>query len=308
MKNYINIEQYILEFETLVSKMIDRPKVSNTMINIIMEKIKLWQLRDKTNLKENELCDLNHKTLEEIIFFKYYCSHSQIDFTYEEEKFFQKMNTLIHDNPIKLSDEENIIHFIWIGVLSENVSDYLKIWYEVNKDWKINFYYEPEGYLIKTLNKLIKEKSSWNVEIPSNKKADNIIELQDTFFKNYKYEKSIDQNIKEFILQNNWIPEQEIDKIIKEANMMHKKTFENLNNINQIKISESQFTEDIKNFELNQKERYKIYLQELLLRQNFTAASDILRYEILFKYGGYYFDCCDILPRINPEIMPYIEK
>ncbi len=45
----------------------------------------------------------------------------------------------------------------------------------------------------------------------------------------------------------------------------------------------------------------------MLLRQNFPAASNILRYEILFKQGGYYFDC-DILPRINPEIIPYIEK
>lgn len=91
MENYINIEQYILDFKTLVFNMISRSKVDNIVFNRIMKKIKSWELKDKTNVKQNELCDLNHKILEEIIFFKYYCHRSQIDFTNDEEEFFKKL-------------------------------------------------------------------------------------------------------------------------------------------------------------------------------------------------------------------------
>lgn len=233
MENYINIEKCMLEFKTLLSKMISREEVNRIIINTV-KNIEMWELEHKTNFLKNKLYDSNHKILKEIILFKYYCDYSQINFTDDEEEFFQKINTFIKDNPIKLNDEENIIHFIWIGVISENVSDYLKIWSEANKNWKINFYYEPEGYLIKTLNELIKEKSLWNVKKVSFEQAKNIIHWQNTFFENYNYEKNIDQNIKEFILKNNWMLEQEMNKIIEKANIMHKKTFENLNNINHI--------------------------------------------------------------------------
>ncbi|WP_342275871.1 TcdA/TcdB catalytic glycosyltransferase domain-containing protein [Spiroplasma endosymbiont of Nebria brevicollis] len=304
-------KNYILEFETLILEMITSSEKNIPTLNMVKSRIEYlkayWELLDfevLTDLEKNELYYLNHNILKEIILFKCY---ENPNLTFTEEEFFEKINAFLDKNPIKINDEENIIHFIWIGVISENVSDYLKIWSETNEKWKINFYYEPEGYLIKTLNELIKEKSSWDRVTPIREQIEKIINFQDDFFTNYDYQKSIDQNIKEFILQNKWMVEKEIDKIIEEASIIHEKTFKNLNNINKIKVTENEFFENKDIFLLNQKQRHKIYLQELLLRQHFPAASDILRYEILFKQGGYYFDC-DVLPKINPKIIPFIKK
>ncbi|WP_342276948.1 TcdA/TcdB catalytic glycosyltransferase domain-containing protein [Spiroplasma endosymbiont of Nebria brevicollis] len=222
-------KNYILEFETLILKMITRKKPNIDTLNMVKREIKnlkqYWKLQNwelLTDLEKNELYYLNYNILKEIILFK---SSENPNLTFTEEEFFEKIKTFLDKNPIKINDEENIIHFIWIGVISENVSDYLKICSKTNEKWKINFYYEPEGYLIKTLNELIKEKSSWDIVTPIREQIEKIINFQDDFFTNYDYQKSIDQNIKEFILQNKWMVEKEIDKIIEEASIIHEKIF-----------------------------------------------------------------------------------
>jgi mannosyltransferase OCH1-like enzyme len=191
------------------------------------------------------------------------------------------------------------LHFVWIGgPLGEIQKDYIKIWAELNPDYKINIWYDSNNLLEHETSKIIKnDKNILEVNLNKQQQADIIIERQNSYYEKYlrSNKKNTDQ------LRIDFLDDLEPNEILKTL-------LENKNKVKNDQINMKNDHDNINFRDINEEGKkwrlYNIYNQEMNLRMNLAAASDIARLEILNEFGGIYLDT-DILPTVkhNKDIL-----
>jgi insecticidal toxin len=191
------------------------------------------------------------------------------------------------------------LHFIWIGgPLGEIQKDYIKLWAELNPDYKINIWYDSNNLLAHETSKIIKnDKNILEVNLNKQQQADIIIERQNSYYE--KYLRSNKQNTDQ--LRIDFLDDTERNQLLKTLSENRNKVKNDAINMKNAhnNINFKDINEEAKNWKL-----YNIYNQEMNLRMNLAAASDVARLEILNKFGGIYLDT-DILPTVkyNKDIL-----
>ncbi len=197
-----------------------------------------------------------------------------------------KKCTRLHAKKLPIPD---IIHFIWIGNGYENYLDYIKIWALTNPNKKIVFWYDSECMSVKYYHDKIRKITRYKYEIGQCfSYEDSLIETQNISYKKLmKYIKNDGMSFDEScgsvlfdILPND-----------SNINLDYEFTFSNFSTNSYFEFR------DVRDVLNDDKIKY-IYELELYLRGNIAAASDILRYFILYIFGGVYVDV-DTLPEIK---------
>lgn len=198
------------------------------------------------------------------------------------------------------------IHFIWLGgPLGDVQKKYIRIWAELNTDYKINIWYDSDNIYANELKKRMKSYVD-TIMLPFQMKEDysekyknKFIEIQNSMFS------AITENLKK--TPENFSFDAEKLKFIEEKLFKnYNYSIENINKNKEKMLKDSnELQSEFKNIIFNNindiKSDWKLsnaYEQEMLLRGNFAAASDSARLEILAKFGGIYMDV-DLLPSLK---------
>nr|BFD31266.1 hypothetical protein GTC16762_08840 [Pigmentibacter ruber] len=227
----------------------------------------------------------------------------------KHDSLTELLNKLYLENSEILKKE---LHFIWLGgPLGEAQKEYLKIWAETNPDYKISLWYDSDYLYSYETNSLIKEaihkfqsfQTDKKESIPKdhpleNKSIENIIQIQNklhAYLRHRKIQKtplSMDEERIKFLNENIY----KSNTISNNKIIENKKTLQNdVDNLTK-KYPNIEF-KDLKFI----KEKWQLknpYFQEINLRSNLAAASDLARIELLNEFGGVYFDL-DILPQLK---------
>lgn len=202
--------------------------------------------------------------------------------------------------PIELNDNEKKFHVIWIGKLPLHELDNLKIWAKWNPDFIINIWIDSNHTLVPLLKQLIIKNTSDCINGEAKNNPLTVASLQSYFYKQYsaiKSKISFNAFVKEFIINQCWKTENEIDQWIKAANAALKNEKINIEN----DINNKVLVRDValENSDIFDNEKYYyIYLRELEEAHFVVGASDLLRYQILMAEGGIYLDT-DVLPLLD---------
>lgn len=196
------------------------------------------------------------------------------------------------------------IHFVWLGgPLGKYEKEYISIWKQKNPEYEINVWYDSynlNNYEVqKKLKEYVKVMLSENINSPNYNSiyVEKVIDMQNKLNKylndHKNSNKSFDKLRFEFMNSLMYKNQTSITTQIREVDVSH--FLEIINNLNDYGTSKNIIAKDIRNQLQNWKLK-EFYEQELNLRSNFAAASDLARLEILKAEGGFYIDT-DVLPQ-----------
>lgn len=317
-ENNLNLQSIINEnhIENKINEYSKKEKIEiiNTMIKELKEFdknqhngiIRYWnKLRDKKNFHDDLIESLKSYIAQ--IKDKNFDSEMEFSKLSEIMKLFGQSATKFKNGPQKdqinkiykdiyLKTAKHVpkeLHFIWIGgPLGEIQKDYIKLWAELNPDYKINIWYDSNNLLAHETSKMIKnDKKILEINLNKQQRADKIIERQNSYYE--KYLRSNKQNTDQ--LRIDFFDDTEHDQLLKtlseNRNKVKNDQINMKNDHNNINFRD--INEEAKNWKL-----YNIYNQEMNLRMNLAGASDIARLEILNEFGGIYLDA-DIFPTVK---------
>ena len=175
--------------------------------------------------------------------------------------------------------------FVWLGELNDYVLGYINIWLDFYKKDNFELWIDPNAILANHLKKLT------HFSFDSKSEKEEILKKQDIFFEYSK--KSINLSFDEIVLNFASEYSPEIIPDLKNAINCHLGRLEKIHRRLNIKHIQGA------TFYSNNTKSY--YLQELMLRQNLAAASDLVRLSILYNKGGTYIDA-DTLPPLSKLI------
>ncbi|MDE1460960.1 TcdA/TcdB catalytic glycosyltransferase domain-containing protein [Spartinivicinus poritis] len=209
------------------------------------------------------------------------------------------------------------LHFVWVGgALGDVQKNYMSLWQQVNPHYQAVVWYDSNALLAHETKKRIEDHVKQ--DLFKSEKYKNIdgsdITLRKEFFKeyarrvvtlqNYLYKKAdggllTDQHRIDFLVDRLGLDRKTVEAK-REANYSEMK---NLKNQGFHLKDASQYFVDV--------DLQKIYQQEMGLRHNLAASSDIIRLVALKEMGGVYTDV-DMLPGNNKKnistIFDHIEK
>ncbi|MHC9370241.1 glycosylating toxin TpeL [Clostridium perfringens] len=279
---------------------------------------KILELLDEYNLLNNSVeknsidlyLKLNELSKSIDIYLKKYKNSKRNNALYQLKSDLTKEVIEIKD--INLKPLEKNIHFVWVGGMINNISiDYINQWKDINSDYETIIWYDSEALLVNILKKAIIDSSNKEVltkyesvlndnSFDSNKfyrERMEVIFRKQKEFNNYyntndNYTKSLNDVIKVYLIEKYLKTDEELEKYINESKEVFK----------------ANGAKDIREYDiLDDVELKSIYEQELLMRFNLAAASDIIRVIVLNKLGGIYLDV-DVLPGIKKHIFKDINK
>ncbi|EKT59872.1 TcdA/TcdB pore-forming domain-containing protein [Providencia sneebia] len=206
----------------------------------------------------------------------------------------QGMNSATKDKPSEIPKN---MHFIWLGNLGTIQQNYINAWQQTNPDYQIKVWYDPQALLAYELNKQIKRVAREGNLLNNGSNFDRIVELQNDAYQKItngieKQHKTFDQAAIEFMSNELGCSKQNLEQI-RLKNQSSYIDFEQQHS-NLVQLS------DINLLNNNVGEK-KYYYQELALRQNLAAASDIVRINALYQQGGIYVDI-DFLPEFKDNL------
>ncbi|WP_157648248.1 TcdA/TcdB catalytic glycosyltransferase domain-containing protein, partial [Burkholderia ubonensis] len=211
--------------------------------------------------------------------------------------------------PISTSE----IHYAWLGKLGGNQKDYITLCAKANPGKTINIWYDPNATLAYELSVRVKKQvyaenisSSFYTDDAQFKRLaiEKAIALQneanDFIVKKIAEGKTFDQAATDFMASRLNASRAELEGIAKE----NRDSYLNLG-LDNVKLKDNSEL-----FAINSGKTDPIladgslraaYIQELAMRGNLSAPSDIVRYLALRQYGGLYLDA-DLLPTFNVDI------
>lgn len=204
------------------------------------------------------------------------------------------------------------LHMVWLGgPLGEKQKNYIRVWQELNPEYKLNIWYDSENlfaynsqkiirsYFEKTFNMIDNESNVNSIEKYKSLSLD-FIKIQDELHGFLMEEKiknplvNLDDKRIEFI-NKKLLKSQKFD--VKKLEDIRKQMLDDIKNYKQ--SSPNLQFRDFKDLKNNWVLKNP-YFQEMNLRTNFAAAGDIVRLETLSAEGGMYLDV-DILPKLKTE-------
>ncbi|EKT60262.1 TcdA/TcdB catalytic glycosyltransferase domain-containing protein [Providencia burhodogranariea] len=207
----------------------------------------------------------------------------------------QAVNSTIE---VSLVEVPKKIHFVWLGKLGAIQQDYIRTWQQINPDYQITVWYDPQALLANELGKQIKNFAGQKLIVGKKTYFNKVIQLQNDAHKFISQamrieKKTFDQSAKEFMIANLNCSEENLENIRKENKTSYSDFMQQHSGLVQLA--------DINILDDTYTGIDKYYYQELTLRQNLAAASDIVRLKMLSQQGGFYFDA-DLLPALNTTI------
>ncbi len=196
-------------------------------------------------------------------------------------------------------------HFIWLGRLGGIQQDYIGAMAKVDADYQTMLWYDPKALLAHELKQRIQAHSyaSLNANPQPEDFTGRLLgkawKLQDqanTFISSHLKRHpsaSFDDAAKAFMIQHLGAKAVELEQL-RQSNQDSYASF--VNSSNGIRLCDINALIPGMSSELK-----AAYAQELALRGNLAAASDIMRIQVLGQFGGIYSDC-DLLPRIRKEV------
>ncbi|KAB8033579.1 TcdA/TcdB pore-forming domain-containing protein [Fluviispira multicolorata] len=202
------------------------------------------------------------------------------------------------------------IHFIWAGSeLNEIQKDYIKLWAKLNSDYDVFVWYDSDAIYANRIKTKISDyvhaglrKNRTHANIYEERYADKIINIQNDLSKFMEISINSSQNDIDYdVLKNDFIKSDLLIDLENKENILdNKKLYIEEIKKEFLKAEGKIVLKDIRN-ELDNWNMKKYYDQEINLRMNFAAASDIFRAKLENKYGGVYFDV-DIFPSLASNI------
>lgn len=243
----------------------------------------------------------------------------KLPYPWIDSPYKTKHNSLVEN--LKYYYEENsssvpkLMHFVWIGgPMGDAQMDYIKIWAQMNPDYKVNIWYDSSNLFTYETQKSLKEYLSLSLFQHKNDSkyekifAEQLNTLQNKLYSYFETEKNKNNSLTKDEIRVKFI-DHELYK--KPNDKIAAKKFND--NVTKIEKDKENLVKEYKNIqfinineEINNWQLKSSYEQELSLRSNFAAASDSARLEILKKYGGIYIDV-DLLPTMKP-IYEFIES
>lgn len=199
---------------------------------------------------------------------------------------------------ISLVEVPKKIHFVWLGKLGAIQQDYIRTWQQINRDYQITVWYDPQALLANELGKQIKNFAAQKLIVGKKSYFNKIIQLQNNAYEFISQAMEIkgdtfDQAAKEFMITKLNCSDEKLESIIKENKASYSDFAQQYSGLIHV--------EDIHTLDDTNTGIDRYYYQELTLRQNLAAASDIARLKMLNQQGGFYFDA-DLLPALKTTI------
>ena len=212
-------------------------------------------------------------------------------------------------NLVMVNLDSNDVHFAWLGKLGGIQQEYIKIWAKTNIDKIINIWYDPNAMLSYELSVRLKNQvyaENIRSSIYDDKEFKETIISKAILLQNEAYQAIIkdmatgltfDQAAINFMVKRFNSVRSELEGIAE----TNRQSFTNLgqNNV-QLKNINTLFANSSDSI-LADGSLKKYYFQELAMRGNLAAATDIVRLLALHSDGGLYLDV-DLLPNLNGEI------
>lgn len=207
----------------------------------------------------------------------------------------QPVNFSIEMSPVEVTKK---INFVWLGKLGSIQQDYIRVWKKINPDYQVTIWYDPQAFLAHELGKQIKSFAAQKLIVGKKSYFNKVIQLQNNAHEFISQAMEIegstfDQAAKEFMITKLNCSDENLDAIIKENKASYSDFVQQYSGLVQVA--------DIHTLDDTNTGIDKYYYQELTLRQNLAAASDIARLKMLNQQGGFYFDA-DLLPALNTTI------
>ncbi|WP_317984351.1 TcdA/TcdB catalytic glycosyltransferase domain-containing protein [Vibrio penaeicida] len=172
----------------------------------------------------------------------------------------------------KKSQSDKILHFVWLGIPSEAIDIYLRVWKHHYPSYRIILWYDSEFILSGVYREQL------NLKDRLKEKVKVLLERQDSLYEEFLSIKG--ENPLEELLESHDI--KEFDRNNEICKIKNNYSFVDVRDIREERVLYSNEVE-------------KCYTKEVILRANLACASDILRLCILKKFGGVYLDV-DTLP------------
>ncbi len=226
-----------------------------------------------------------------------------------------RLNDFVHRVPPAL-------HFIWIGQVGETQINYMRVWAQVNPDKPVNLWYDPKAFLSYHLNSSIKKFVQARLlgTVPlsdyrfSLRLMEEVIGMQDQAFNQIKATLrqggTFDQGAARFLREVLGQSARDIEVTRQKGLASYLQWKTTLTQVsNRQGNSPAIELRDINSLWDNAQESSfrDYYHQEMALRGNLAAASDLVRYEVLNQKGGYYLDA-DLFPRLNERLYSSIDE
>lgn len=192
------------------------------------------------------------------------------------------------------------LHFVWLGKLGGIQQDYIQAWGGINggeQGYTIKIWYDPQALLASELGRQIKSFAAKDTLIGEGDWVDKVIQLQNQAHREISLalsHQTFDQAASHFICTHLAGSAEKLERIKSDNQASFDHFIAN--------AGTDYVLQDINSLAWQGIDK-KYYYQELALRQNFAAASDLLRLEILYQQGGAYFDI-DFLPQWKPLPFP----
>jgi hypothetical protein len=199
------------------------------------------------------------------------------------------------------------IHFVWVGgpIKQKYLESILNLQSDLRKidpEYEVTLWIDDKKNFSKTYNKL----SDRNADIDSIPiKLKTLDELKDTFFTEQSTHVPKDEILPLSPVWNNEIKKnfpdfiKHLEKLVLELEskqdkkaLYYRQILQDLNN---------DFVDNIESKQTRFEQFWEIVNKELIGFKNYGAASDMIRYAILYTEGGYYFDTDTEFQKINPE-------
>ncbi|MCW2257962.1 DNA repair exonuclease SbcCD nuclease subunit [Providencia alcalifaciens] len=207
------------------------------------------------------------------------------------------LNEALETYTIRSEGVPENLHFIWQGKLGAIQQNYINAWHQTNPNYQIKIWYDPQALLVHELRKQIEQFAHHGQMLNERGYFEQILQLQNKAYQAIlqgieQQDKTFDQAAAEFMVNQLGSQKQALEHIRKENQASYAKFVQ--------KYSGSIQLADINTLNGNGIEK-KYYYQELALRQNLAAASDIVRLEALHQQGGIYIDV-DFLPALKVDL------
>ena len=226
----------------------------------------------------------------------------------------------LHNLQIEVPRE---LHFVWLGRLGGIQQDYISTWARENKDhhYTINLWYDPNALLSHELGRRLKNWSigaTFQPEDPQNpygnadfmqRQLTSLLALQDEAEAYIKGRTdgagavSFDAAAIDFMVQRLGADRAELNQLRDNNQQSYDDYIALLSGIvgrDKVKLRE------IDSLWVTDATMKKYYQQELQLRGNLAAASDIARVQLLHNHGGIYLDA-DLLPTTRDGVFGAID-
>lgn len=211
------------------------------------------------------------------------------------------------------------IHFCWLGKPGDIQLDYIRQWIKTHPTYEVNLWYDKEAILSRELFmqilKIANADAAHHITsrevIVDTIVINKIIELQNKSHQDIKQRmsdgESFDTSAMKFMVENCGAVKKDLEEIVEtnQAAYNNAKTYieHDIGFTTMFKLKPLSYDVIFENHPALK----SCYLQELSLRQNLAAATDIIRLLVIEKEGGFYFDA-DVLPPIAPEFSKFDEQ